>query len=141
VPELDVQGWDRLSVGVSATGENAATRARASRKISWSVPAVWSYDPPGYQSIGWTDLSVTNLVTSSSKHGDDDAGDRHPVFLGDTEQGLQGVGGALAELPQETPVPQEVDAQHLRHREDILPMSTGARTSSATQAPNCSTRF
>jgi len=76
VPELDVQGWDRLSVGVSATGENAATRARASRKISWSVPAVWSYDPPGYQSIGWKDLSVTNLVTSSSKHGDDDAGDR-----------------------------------------------------------------
>lgn len=99
--ELDVQGWDRLSVGVSTTVENAATRARASRKISWSVPAVWSYDPPGfrgararadlpeieqerevipllkppdgekrrfaYQSIGWTDLSVTNLVTSSSK--------------------------------------------------------------------------
>ena len=67
MPELDVQGWDRLSVGVSATVENAAIRARASRKISMSVPAVWSCDPPGYQSIGWTDLSVTNLVTSSSK--------------------------------------------------------------------------
>ena len=88
VPELDVQGWDRLSVGVSAAVENADILARASRKISWSVPAVWSCDPPGfrgararadlpeveqerevipYQSIGWTDLSVTNLVTSSSK--------------------------------------------------------------------------
>ena len=54
-------------------------------------------------------------------------GTRHPVFLGDTEQGLQGVGGALAELPQETPVPQEVDAQHLRHREDILPMRHGGQ--------------
>jgi len=55
-----------MSVGVVATAKMPQPRPQV-KKISWNTPAVWSSDPPAvgipHQSIGWTDLSVTNLVT------------------------------------------------------------------------------
>ena len=52
----------------------------------------------------------------------DDAGDGLRVPTRCPEERLQGIGGALAQFPQEAAIFSEVDAQHLRHGEHVLAM-------------------
>lgn len=52
--------------------------------------------------------------------GDDDPGDGLRILAGRPEEGLQGVGGALASLPEEAAILLEVDAEPLGDRKDVL---------------------
>jgi len=54
--------------------------------------------------------------------GDDDSRDGLRILAGSLEENFQGVGGTLAQLPQEAAIPPEIHPQHLRHGEHILAM-------------------
>ena len=59
--------------------------------------------------------------------GDDDAGDVGFVLARRPEEGLEGVDGAQAQLPQKAAILPEVRPEHLRHGEDVLAMRDGGQ--------------
>jgi hypothetical protein len=56
---------------------------------------------------------------------DDDAGNGGRVRVRGVEEGLQGLGRALPEFPEESTVLAGADPNHLRDREDILAVGNG----------------
>jgi len=59
--------------------------------------------------------------------GDDDAGNGGRVLARRTEEDLQGIDSALAELPEEPAISSELHPEHFGDGKDVLPMRDGSQ--------------